>query len=152
MQAVQDQLLISWEVLPKFELVTLLWKFGEGLDLQLNLEEILQRVKDRERDNDEAVDAAENEWFTVVRNTVVTSADDLEATLPNLVVDFMAGECPYCCRKFFLYSCYCPRCNVAYCMWCDPFLTHDHNLSFVRNDNCLRSPKEISNKCGFFEE
>ncbi len=129
MQAVTDQLILSWDILPKFCFPLVLWKFGDGINISQSVEEILYNLWNENKYNDE-------EWFLHVKTPVLSLASSLSQQLEQFDGRTeTSGLCPSCNRHFYLYSVFCPQCNLSSCIWCNFHITHKHRMLFVRANN-----------------
>ena len=126
-QAVTDQLIVSWEHLPKFCILEVMQQFCEGFNTVQSLEEMLHSLHNENKFENE-------QWYQMVKRAVVNVATETSQALEEFEGMMESrGICPCCNRHFHLYASYCPECNVLYCIWCQFFNRHEHNMLFISN-------------------
>jgi hypothetical protein len=128
LQAISNQLVVSWDYFPRLSLVYLLQEYMDGTVFSLSLEEMMHSLSPN------SGPYAKQAWYSLVNSTLVKGFAAVQEVLdPYPGMKQSTGICPNCNRHFHLYSCYCSQCNSSYCIWCRVWDGHPHQLLLVSN-------------------
>jgi hypothetical protein len=94
-QAISDQLVISWDVLPRAELFGIMQRYMDGQEVRYSLEEMLYNLRYAGLYNDQR-------WFAPVNDAVKRCVEAVQHTLaPFAPAEIVSGSCDNCGRQFF---------------------------------------------------